>query len=157
MQRILPPILVLVIFVLMVVVATVAPGPILLERPWPLVGVVPLVAGVSLTLAGSRRFSRVGTNIKTFDDPDVLVDSGLFGFSRNPMYLGFVMTLVGVALLTGALTPWIGPITFAVAAHQWYIAFEEQRMAAVFGPTYERYRARVPRWFGAPRRLEPSR
>ncbi len=148
MQRLLPPTLVLLLISISVPLGLFVPivGP----WAWPVrvAGLLPLVIGIWLAVAGSALFERAGTNIKTFTDPDVLVDNGLFAHSRNPMYLGFVLLLVSVAILAGGLSAWIGPIVFGVMAEHWYVAFEEERMVARFGRDYENYYRRVPRWLG---------
>lgn len=148
MNRLLPPSLVLMLVVVSVVVGLVFPilGP--LHWVVRLVGVLPLGVGLWLNLGGAGLFARVGTNIRTFDDPGELVTSGPFRFTRNPMYLGFVLILVAVALFVGTLTAWLGAGAFFAAANSWYVPFEEQRMAAMFRDAYDEYRRRVPRWLG---------
>jgi len=121
-----------------------------------LAGAVPLVAGIALSKHGSDLFGRSRTNIKTFDDPDVLVTGGPFGFTRNPMYLGFTVALVGVGVLVGSMSAVIGPTVFWLLADRWYIPLEERRMAATFGADYERYRSAVPRWIGRRRPVQHS-
>lgn len=148
MQRLLPPLLFLPLVVISIVVGLVAPvaGPL----SWALrvLGVPVAVAGLTLNVGGAGLFNRIGTNIKTFDDPGRLVEEGPFRFTRNPMYLGFTLMLCGTALLVGTLTAWIGAAVFFIAANLWYIPFEEARMQATFGPQYDDYRGRVPRWLG---------
>lgn len=148
MQRLLPPALVLILVIVSVVLGVVVPlvGP--LHWALRLVGVVPLAAGLWLNLGGAGLFARVGTNIRTFDEPGQLVTSGHFRFTRNPMYVGFTLMLVAVALFVGTLTAWLGAVVFFLAANGWYIPFEERRMVASFGDAYEEYRRRVPRWIG---------
>ncbi|MCP3991799.1 MAG: isoprenylcysteine carboxylmethyltransferase family protein [Actinomycetia bacterium] len=148
MKQILPPKLVLILLIVMVPLGLVAPVLEIPPGPWRLVGLVPALIGAVLTLKGGALFARADTNIKTFDDPDVLVSTGLFRRTRNPMYLGFILLLVGVALLVGGLTAWVGPVGFFVAADRWYIPFEEKRMIETFGTEYDGYRSRVPRWVG---------
>lgn len=152
MQRPLPPTLVAGLLVIAVGVGLVEPvlGP--MAGTLRLLGFLPLAAGLTLTLHSASLFDRIGTNIKTFDEPGTLVDTGPFGFSRNPMYLGFLLLLVGVATLVGSLTAWIGPLAFSAAAQLWYIPFEEREMRAKFGPDYDRYVDRVRRWIGPPER-----
>lgn len=133
----------------MAALSVVVRGPVL--PTWArTAGLVPLLAGAGLVLRGARLFERVGTNICTVDDPDRLVESGPFRWTRNPMYLGFVGLLVGAALLLGTAAAWLGPVVFVVAADRWYVPFEERRMAARFGPAYDEYRSRVPRWIALP-------
>lgn len=148
MQQLLPPKLVLILLITMALLHATVPIATLLGYPWRLFGLAPLVAGLGLTGHGGRLFGRIGTNIKTFNDPDTLVDDGVFAHTRNPMYLGFTVFLIGAAGLLGTASVWVGPITFFAAANAWYIPFEERRMVATFGETYGSYQARVPRWIG---------
>ncbi len=148
MKQVLPPKLVLVLLVAMVPLGLAVPVLGIPPGPWRLVGIVPALIGVSVTLGGGQLFARADTNIKTFDDPDVLVSTGLFRRTRNPMYFGFVLLLAGAALLIGGVSAWVGPVAFFVAADRWYIPFEEERMTQTFGADYEEYRGRVPRWVG---------
>ena len=148
MQRLLPPHLFALLTVVSVVLGVRVPlvGP----APWPLriIALVPFVVGARLTVASARRFDELGTNIKTFDDPDHFVDDGAFRRTRNPMYLGFAAMLAGIAAAVGSLSAWVSPLVFVAAAERWYIPFEERRMADRFGAVYEDYRRRVPRWIG---------
>ena len=119
-------------------------------------GVVVLAAGIAVAKRGSDLFARSRTNIKTFDDPDVLVTGGPFRFSRNPMYLGFTIALVGVSMVVGSMSAVSGPVIFWLLADRWYIPFEERRLAATFGGAYQQYRSAVPRWIGRPRPMQGS-
>jgi len=145
-MRPLPPLLVLICLAAMAFLALVAPGPVLITAPWTWLGAAVAVLGVSMAVAGARAFRRLGTNIKTFDDPDLLVTSGLFRVSRNPMYLGFLLLLAGAALLVGRATPILPVLAFFLAAQVWYIPFEERAMSRRFGSDYAAYRAKVRRW-----------
>ncbi len=78
-------------------------------------------------------FRKQNLTIDTFGTPAGLIRGGLYHYSRNPMYLGFAVMLVGVWLLLGALAPLIGVIVFIIVADRWYIAFEEKSMQAQFG------------------------
>jgi protein-S-isoprenylcysteine O-methyltransferase Ste14 len=105
-----------------------------------------LGAGLTLTIGQARRFDRVKANIKTFDPPTALIKDGPYRFSRNPMYLGFVLTLLGVWFLllsAGALLP---VLAFASACNFIYIPFEEREMLRVHGGAYDDYRQTVRRW-----------
>lgn len=148
MQRLLPPLLFLPLLLISITVGLVVPGAGPFGWALRLVGVPVVLAGLALNLGGAGLFNRLGTNIRTFDDPGRLVESGPFRFTRNPMYLGFTLILCGAALLVGTLTAWVGAAVFFAAANLWYIPFEEARMHATFGSDYDDYRRRVPRWLG---------
>jgi len=142
----LPPVLALLCLIAIVALRLWAPGLVLLRPPATWLGLVPVLAGLALLLAGSRRFARVGTNIRTFDDPDVLVVDGPFRFTRNPMYLGFLLALLGAAMLAGTAAGLAVAALFFAAAQFWYIPFEERAMRRRFGDAYEAYRRRVRPW-----------
>ena len=101
MQRLLPPLLFLPLLVISVVLGLLVPvaGP--LTCALRILGVPVAAAGLTLNVGGAGLFQRTGTNIKTFNDPGVLVTEGPFRFTRNPMYLGFTLMLSGAALLVG--------------------------------------------------------
>lgn len=148
MQRILPPTLFLLLALAALLLAVTVPIAHVVDSPARWFGVPLTVAGLGLTVAGSRRFEVAGTNIKTFDQPDVLVIDGLFSSTRNPMYLGFTIGLVGWATILGTVSGWIAPLAFFIVADRWYIPFEEVRMSQTFGPDYEHYRRHTRRWIG---------
>jgi protein-S-isoprenylcysteine O-methyltransferase Ste14 len=145
-MRILPPRLVLILLIAMGALHLLLPGPTLLAFPYTLAGAAVAAVGLAITLSGARLFAHVGTNIKTFNEPGVLVTDGLFRWSRNPMYLGFVLLLLGIAILLGTTTPFLAPALFALIADRWYIAFEERAMQERFGAEYAAYVGRTRRW-----------
>lgn len=144
MQKLLPPALVAICILVMIVLHLLLPLGVLMDRPL-LAGIVAII-GAGFTLSGARLFSRIGTNIKTFNKPDHLVTSGLFRFTRNPMYLGFLVLLLGIAIGLGTATPFVVVIAFFVITNLWYIPFEERKMEETFGADYRTYKARVRRW-----------
>lgn len=146
MQRLIPPNLTLICLAAMGLLRLFAPGVMLIEAPAAWIGAAPLLAGLALLLGGSGRFRRLGTNIKTFNEPGVLVTDGLFRWTRNPMYLGFLLSLLGVAILLGAATAFGPVLLFFLVANGWYIPFEERAMTAKFGAAYEAYVRTTPRW-----------
>ncbi len=145
-MRLLPPRLVLILLVTMAGLHALLPGPAIVAFPYNLAGAVVAALGLLVTLSGARLFGRVGTNIRTFNEPGVLVTDGLFRWSRNPMYLGFVLLLLGTAVLLGTATPFAGPLLFAIVADRWYIAFEERALQGKFGTDYAAYMRRTRRW-----------
>lgn len=147
MHKLLPPTLVAILVVVMIATALVVSSPSF-SVPIRLLGIVVLAIGIALSARNAALFDKVGANIKTFDKPTALVRSGAFTWSRNPMYLGFTLFLVGLALVLGKAAALVGPIVFFIAADRWYIPFEERRMDATFGSDYDQYRHQVRRWIG---------
>ncbi len=138
---------------LVCVVVSVALGvPVPVLGPLPdalrLIGIPVVAGGLWLAVANARRFELAGANIVTSLDPTAFVTDGAFRWSRNPMYLGFLLLATGVACGVGSLSAFVGPLVFFAAADRWYIPFEERRMSDVFGDEYQRYRSVVRRWVG---------
>ena len=132
---------------------------VILQRAWPVWRVPELVSawtgpvGLALGLVGlaiaqwhARLFRRIGTNINTFGEPDKLTTAGLFAHTRNPMYLGMLLALVGVAVALGALSAWLPVLWFFGLAQAWYIPAEERNLSARFGSHYQDYCRDVRRW-----------
>lgn len=145
-KKILPPVLFLVSVVAAIVFHFLFPIAVLVPNPFSYFGITLILLGLGLSMAGSRKFSQVGTNIKTFNDPDVLVTNGLFKISRNPMYLGFVLALFGLGIFMGSVSAILPAVVFAIVTDRWYVVFEEKAMKNKFGSAYEDYQKRTRRW-----------
>lgn len=146
MRAPLPPALFILCAIAMVAMRFLLPGPLLPVQHSAPLGAPLLLAGIALAAAGSRLFARLGTNIHTFREPDILVTAGIFRRTRNPMYLGFLTALVGLAITLGSTSAALGVAAFFLAADRWYIPFEERMLSAKFGPAYDAYRRRTRRW-----------
>lgn len=81
------------------------------------------------------------------DRPDAaMVEAGPFRFSRNPVYLGFLLVALGFALRWGDLWGWIALVASHLVLDRYVVAREEAYLAGRFGAAYEAYRGRVRRW-----------
>jgi protein-S-isoprenylcysteine O-methyltransferase Ste14 len=145
-MKLLPPALAGLLIIAMGLSGLFLPGPLIVPQPYNWLGLLGLAGGFAVSFIAARQFERVGTNIKTFNDPTLFVTDGLFRWTRNPMYLGITLLLTGIAVLIGALSPFAGPILFALTADRWYIPFEEQAMQSKFGERYTAYRRVTRRW-----------
>jgi protein-S-isoprenylcysteine O-methyltransferase Ste14 len=105
-----------------------------------------MVLGIVIAVASEGQFRRAHTTVNTFGVPIRLVTDGWFEYSRNPMYLSFVLMLVGGWIALGTLSPLLGVLAFIVVTDRWYIAHEERRLAEIFGKDNETYRMRTRRW-----------
>jgi protein-S-isoprenylcysteine O-methyltransferase Ste14 len=115
--------------------------------PYNLLGLPFLLTGLFIAQTSKKLFIKLKTNVNTFDEPDKLVITGLFKYSRNPMYLGFVIAIIGIALLyQGAISSFVLALLFFVIVDRWYIKFEESAMLNKFGKEYEMYCQNTRRW-----------
>jgi protein-S-isoprenylcysteine O-methyltransferase Ste14 len=112
-----------------------------------------VAAGVSLISTGGwlnvhsdNMFRITGVGVCPFSHTPALLMNGPFSLTRNPMYLGLVAISAGLTLASGVLVNlWI-PAAYAIWLHYTYVLPEEQFLRDQFGPAFETYAARVPRW-----------
>ncbi len=147
MKKLLPPTLMLLCLISMLILHWLWPIAHSLSLPLNFIGLIPLGLGLALSAMAERQFKSVGANVNTFKAPTHLVTEGLFKYSRNPMYLGLALILVGVWIMLGSVSPLAGVVGFILVTERWYIAYEEQRLGETFGQAYEAYRAHTRRWF----------
>ncbi|MCB5358795.1 methyltransferase family protein [Vibrio lentus] len=148
MKKLLPPILFLIFVISMSLICWWLDSPHQMLYPYNLAGLVVIGVGLLLAMSGKRLFKKRNTNIMTFDEPTLLVTEGVYKYTRNPMYLGFVVSLLGFAILTGAAnSSFLLTAIFVLVTDRWYIKFEEQMMRDKFGQDYEDYCRKVRRWF----------
>lgn len=107
-------------------------------------------AGFWLAIEAVRRFARLRTTVHPLHPEEAtrLVVSGSYRWTRNPMYLGFLLLLAGWAVWLRDLTPWLVLPAFAAVLTRVQIVPEERALEAKFGADYRAYRSEVRRWFG---------
>ena len=110
------------------------------------VGIFFLLIGFITGFSGFSAFRKAGTSVRPGDEPTKLVLSGPFRVTRNPMYLGLELVLIGALFLAESLFFLIPPIAFFLLINFVQIPFEEKLMTEHFGETYREYRRRVRRW-----------
>ncbi|MBY6205447.1 methyltransferase family protein [Halomonas denitrificans] len=109
-----------------------------------------MLLGLGLAIAGVASFSRHDTTVDPMhpERAGALVESGIYRFTRNPMYLGFVVLLLGVAFLVNGWTAVHGPVMLALWLDRFQIRPEERLLRERFGDDFVAYCQRVPRWIG---------
>ncbi|MGP0094146.1 MAG: methyltransferase family protein [Xanthobacteraceae bacterium] len=117
-----------------------------LPFPWTLLGIAAVISGVALNLVADRAFKHHQTTVKPFELSTSLVTEGVFRLSRNPMYLGMVLILLGIAMVLGTLTPLAVCAAFAVLLHYRFVRMEERMLAEKFGADWRAYSGQVRRW-----------
>jgi len=109
-------------------------------------GGVILVAGLVLLIYAGGLFKRAETGLVPFSPVTTLVTAGVYRRSRNPMYLGMALVLLGCAVTVGAVSALLVPPLFMVIITARYILPEETLLQHQFGDAYREYCARVRRW-----------
>jgi len=118
----------------------------LLHRPETYFGLIPVVLGLSIGIVGLWQLRRAGTTVKAFDRPGRLVTNGIYRYTRNPIYLGLALMLIGACVLFSARCAMVPVAVFVLLADRWFIRVEERMLSAEFGSEFEQYRVRTRRW-----------
>lgn len=124
-------------------------SPAWMRAGWLFVGL-----GVALDLWSVSLFLRARTTINPLrpQRSRELVTTGPYRYTRNPMYLGLLLVLIGWACVLGSAGPLFVLPLFVWIVTAMQIVPEEAAMAERFGAAYTAYAARVPRWIGSRRR-----
>jgi protein-S-isoprenylcysteine O-methyltransferase Ste14 len=110
-------------------------------------GVVIFLFGFFFALYGNRLFAREGTEIDPLSPANrALVTRGAFSVSRNPMYAGMVLGLLGIAIYVGTFPFFVAAAAQFCILNFGFIPFEEEKMERQFGDEYRAYCKRVRRW-----------
>jgi len=104
--------------------------------------------GVAIALAGVAEFRRSRTTVHPQhpERASAVVTAGVYGWTRNPMYLGLLLALAGWSVFLANPAALFGPPLFVAYMTRFQICPEERAMSAKFGPAYASYLATVRRW-----------
>ena len=139
-----PPRIALALFIAAVGVQFLAP--LSLHSQWPVAAWVSVVLGSFLVLRGWWLFRVAGTAICPTEPSTTLITRDVYRFTRNPMYLGLTLVMLGPALYTGAPLLYVAAISFAAIINRHFCPYEEEKLARQFGRDWTEYAERVRRW-----------
>ena len=119
-----------------------------LPEDWPagLLGAVVFVLALALAIWAMDTMTRAGTNIPTNRPTTTIVESGPYRFTRNPIYLGMFLGLIGLAIAFDNLWLLLMLMPFALVIRYGVVAREEAYLERKFGDVYTGYKSRVRRW-----------
>jgi protein-S-isoprenylcysteine O-methyltransferase Ste14 len=141
-----PPKIALIAMVAMIGLHFTVPLAIVVPPPFSYAGGAMIAAGVAMIAWSRRAFQAAATQITPFTESAFLIRHGLYRWTRNPMYLGAVFVVSGVALLLGSVTPLLVAVVFFVILQEGFICHEERLLEQRFGEEYRTYRRSVRRW-----------
>lgn len=149
LERRIPPVVVALIAALLGWAA--ARGVPSLAMPIPAAQPIAFVCaslGLIVALAGVAEFRRAGTTVNPLGPAETrqLVTSGIYRFTRNPMYLGMLLALIAWALWLGNPAGLLGWPLFVGYLNRFQIRPEEAALTDLFGNQYLEYGRRVRRW-----------
>lgn len=109
-------------------------------------GAIVFALALALVAWAISTMTRAGSNVPTRLPTTTIVETGPYRFTRNPIYLGMVLGLIGLAIAINSLWLLIALVPFALVIRYSVITREEAYLERKFGDVYRRYRARVRRW-----------
>ncbi|MHA2027862.1 MAG: methyltransferase family protein [Candidatus Kariarchaeaceae archaeon] len=141
-----PPFYFLVSLISGIILHFIYPIITFLRFPLNLLGILPIIFGLYMASSVNAAIVREGTTIVSDEKPTVFINTGVFRISRNPMYLGSVVLLMGVALLLGSLVAFLPSIALFLILDRKFIPVEERNLKKEFGEEFQKYSQRVRRW-----------
>ena len=107
-----------------------------------------VAAAVLVVIGGVVAFRRAKTTVNPMkpDTASSLVVSGIYRYTRNPMYLGFLLLLMAWAAALSNVLALVSLLAFVLYMNRFQIVPEERMLASRFAQDYAEYRARVRRW-----------
>jgi len=119
---------------------------------WRLPGAAAIMLGLGVIGWAEVTLLRVAHSTGGFGDPPPrLVVGGPYLLTRNPIYLGAFVLLVGLSLWRGSPTLLAAAVVFPPVMHLFVVRVEEPATRRRLGAAYDEYRHRVPRWLPRPR------
>jgi protein-S-isoprenylcysteine O-methyltransferase Ste14 len=110
------------------------------------VGLIFVAIGLTLGILSIRRFRLAGTSVVPGEPSTALVVAGPYQFTRNPIYVGFVLLYFGLAIILTSLWVLVLLIPVLIVLQRGVVEREESYLERQFGEAYRKYQARVPRW-----------
>jgi protein-S-isoprenylcysteine O-methyltransferase Ste14 len=144
----LPPFIFLGFLVAATVLEVVVPLPVVIAHALTrcLAGAALVACGFVMIGMGTQRFVAAGTNIPPTLPTTALVVDGIYGRTRNPLYLGTTLIYLGLAVAAGSLWAILLTVPLLWVINVGVIVREEHYLERKFGDAYRAYKARVRRW-----------
>jgi len=141
-----PPVLLVIHFLTVYFLNRFLPLSFTFPKILVLVGYSLIFTGLGLAFSAVIRFMRASTTLDPHGSVSEIVTSGVYSFSRNPIYLGFVCLLIGFPFVFSSFWGLILSPLFIVLMNVLVIQHEETYLEKKFGESYTNYKSRVRRW-----------
>lgn len=141
-----PPIWLVIGLLSVFSLAEFLPSPSFLSAAAQVVGSIVIFVGLLLLLLAGNLFKRADTDMIPFKNVSALVTTGIYRYTRNPMYLGMAAILLGCGLTVGAAASLLVAPVFMVIIEIRFIRPEEAMLLDLFPEQFAQYRTDVRRW-----------
>jgi len=140
-----PPTYFYLTIIFIIICKFVFPGYIFVSSPYNFLGLIIISFGFFLEIWAWLLFKKHKTP-ENFSKSKKLVTEKIYKFTRNPMYLGMILMVVGLSFVLNNYISLIGPIVLFFVIHFMFIPFEEEKNLKTFGQKYLNYKKKVRKW-----------
>lgn len=109
-------------------------------------GSVITALGIALMLLSAPRHKKAGSNVEPWKPTTTIITTGVYAYTRNPIYLGMALTHGGLAIAGGSIAALVTLVLCILVIQTYVIAREERYLEAKFGSAYTDYKSQVRRW-----------
>jgi protein-S-isoprenylcysteine O-methyltransferase Ste14 len=114
--------------------------------PYYLIGSVCIIIGFAAMILSWLQFKRSDAAVCPTAKTSRIIMNGLYRYSRNPMYLGMFLILLGASFIMGTLPSIVAPAVFFLIIDKIFIPYEEEKLLLSFGDSYNEYLMATRRW-----------
>ena len=123
-----------------------SPPDTMVHMPYKLITTICIATGFTIMMAAWLQFKKSDVAICPTAETDLIVTNGLYRYSRNPMYLGMLLMLLGTSFFMGTIPAMLAPAVFFLMIDKIFIPYEEKDLLASFGDEYNEYIEGTRRW-----------
>jgi protein-S-isoprenylcysteine O-methyltransferase Ste14 len=144
-KLIIPPVFLMISLILIVITYFVLPDLNLIPFPLNLIGIPICFSGFVIMGKSRDLFKKYQTTLY-IEKSSSMIQEGVFSKTRNPMYIGMFLLLLGIGVCFRNMFSILIPVLFMILIHFVFVLKEEKLMFDVFGQIYLDYKTRVKRW-----------
>jgi len=141
-----PPVLLLVHVLAVFLLNWLLPLSTAVPKSLEWIGYILVFVGLGFAFSAVNQFGKMHTTLDPHGSVSAIVTNGPYRFSRNPIYFGFLCTLIGLPLALGNYWGAVLSPVFVVSMFQLVIKYEEAYLEEKFNEEYTSYKSRVRRW-----------
>jgi protein-S-isoprenylcysteine O-methyltransferase Ste14 len=141
-----PPRIAALLMVITVSLWHFSPTETVLYIPYKLIGSLSIISGFTIMMWAWFQFQKAKTAVCPTAETATIVMNGAYRICRNPMYLGMLFILTGIAFFMVAVQAFFAPAAFFIIMDKVFIPYEEEKLLKGFDDRYTEYMKRVRRW-----------